>query len=159
MLDQYNYSGARALVRLQERELRAFLATWKECRARGLVLPVCVDQDYASLDHLRQHLLRASRGYLIWCCKQLKEPEPQLDPPPRESVDLRVEEWVEALLKEWRAHFHDPDEQAFYVPAYPSGWDTPYSIDSMLEHAVMHPIRHRFQLENLLAVQLAAQGG
>ncbi len=26
-----------------------------------------------------------------------------------------------------------------------------YSIDSMLEHAVMHPLRHRFQLEELIA--------
>ena len=33
---------------------------------------------------------------------------------------------------------------------YPSEWQTLYSIDSMLEHAVMHPIRHTFQLEELM---------
>ena len=32
-------------------------------------------------------------------------------------------------------------------------WGSPYSINAMLEHAVMHPIRHRFQLENLLREQ------
>jgi len=36
------------------------------------------------------------------------------------------------------------------TPEYPSQWQTRYCIDSMLEHAVMHPIRHAFQLEELL---------
>jgi uncharacterized damage-inducible protein DinB len=26
-----------------------------------------------------------------------------------------------------------------------------YSVDAMLEHAVMHPVRHRFQIEAWLA--------
>ena len=29
-------------------------------------------------------------------------------------------------------------------------WQTRYCIDSMLEHAVMHAIRHAFQLDELL---------
>jgi hypothetical protein len=33
---------------------------------------------------------------------------------------------------------------------YPSRWGTEYCIDAMLEHAVMHPIRHEFQLRNLM---------
>jgi hypothetical protein len=32
---------------------------------------------------------------------------------------------------------------------------TPYSIDAMLEHAVMHPIRHSYQLEELMAAEYA----
>ncbi len=36
------------------------------------------------------------------------------------------------------------------TPEYPSRWQTRYCIDSMLEHAVMHPIRHAFQLDELL---------
>ena len=31
-----------------------------------------------------------------------------------------------------------------------SRWKVTYCIDGMLEHAVMHPIRHRVQLEALL---------
>ncbi len=151
MSPEYKYGGARALVRLHERELRSFLATWKECQARGLKLPASEDPDYADLESLRHHLLRASRGYLAWCCRQLHEIEPVLPPPPRQAEELALNAWIEELLAEWRKHFHEADEEAFYTPAYPSGWDTPYSIDSMLEHAVMHPIRHRYQLENLMA--------
>ena len=36
------------------------------------------------------------------------------------------------------------------TPEYPSQWKTRYCIDSMLEHAVMHPVRHAFQLDELL---------
>jgi len=42
-------------------------------------------------------------------------------------------------------------EERADLPAYPSRWGTPYSIDAMLEHAVMHPIRHAYQLEKLMA--------
>ena len=42
-----------------------------------------------------------------------------------------------------------PDEK-LETPEYPSRWQTRYCIDSMLEHAVMHPIRHAFQLDELL---------
>ena len=41
------------------------------------------------------------------------------------------------------------DEQ-LETPEYPSRWQTRYCIDSMLEHAVMHPIRHAFQLDELI---------
>jgi len=41
------------------------------------------------------------------------------------------------------------DEQ-LETPEYPSRWQTRYAIDSMLEHAVMHPIRHAFQLDELI---------
>ena len=36
------------------------------------------------------------------------------------------------------------------TPEYPSRWQTRYCIDAMLEHAVMHPIRHAFQLYELI---------
>ena len=42
-----------------------------------------------------------------------------------------------------------PDDK-LESPEYASEWQTRYCIDAMLEHAVMHPIRHRFQLDELL---------
>jgi len=41
-------------------------------------------------------------------------------------------------------------EEKFYQPEYLAPWKTKYCIDSMLEHAVMHPIRHHFQLKELM---------
>jgi hypothetical protein len=41
-------------------------------------------------------------------------------------------------------------EDQLDTPEYPSRWKTLYSIDAMLEHAVMHQVRHSFQLEKLM---------
>ena len=49
----YRYRGARALVLLHERELRAFLATFRRAQAWGVTLPETDDPDYASLAALR----------------------------------------------------------------------------------------------------------
>jgi hypothetical protein len=54
---------------------------------------------------------------------------------------------LEHVLERWRAPLID---DVLETPEYPSRWKPRYCIDSMLEHAVMHPIRHTFQLNELL---------
>ena len=41
-------------------------------------------------------------------------------------------------------------EEQFYSPEYKSTWNVDYCIDAMLEHSIIHPIRHRFQLLELI---------
>ena len=57
------------------------------------------------------------------------------------------------------SYFHIESAHAYYLhllvelfmdKTYTSRWKVEYCIDAMLEHAVMHPIRHEFQLSNLL---------
>ena len=44
-----------------------------------------------------------------------------------------------------------PLEDAELAPAtYKSRWGEDYNIEQMLEHAIVHPMRHRIQLERLL---------
>jgi hypothetical protein len=57
---------------------------------------------------------------------------------------------MEHVLERWRAPLSEVSDGRLETPEYPSRWGTRYSIDSMLEHAVMHPIRHAFQLDGLL---------
>ena len=43
-------------------------------------------------------------------------------------------------------------EDTELAPAtYKSRWGEDYNIEQMLEHAVVHPMRHRIQLERLMA--------
>ena len=44
------YRGARALVRLQEREMRRFSRAWRRIRGAGIEPPATDDPDYASFD-------------------------------------------------------------------------------------------------------------
>ena len=75
----YRYGGARALVRLHERHLWEFWATWCEARNAGLQLPETEDSNYASLEVLLHHVLGSARGYLQWICTQLELPDPGID--------------------------------------------------------------------------------
>ncbi len=155
-LRHYRFRGARALVILHERELRLFLPVWRRALAAGVALPATDDPDYASLHTLLHHVLRAGRGYLTWMCEKLGLPDPGLEPaPPPEQVEAEAERYLELLLERWRSPLQGVAPERF-AEQYTTRWGDTLSIDGMLEHAVMHPVRHRFQLEELLEAGAAS---
>jgi uncharacterized damage-inducible protein DinB len=115
-------------------------------------LPAGDDPNYASLEALLRHVLRAARGYMVWICEMLELPDPQIRSTPQAGeIEAEAESYLEHLLEQWRRPLAEVPEERFYSPEYPSRWKVDYCIDAMLEHAVMHPIRHQFQLMELLA--------
>jgi uncharacterized damage-inducible protein DinB len=151
-LSDYVYRGARAMVLMHEQYQREFLAVWRQAKAAGITLPKTEDPDYQSLEHLLVHLLRSSRGYLTWICEKLELPDPGIDLPPSvEQVERDAAAYLEHVLACWRKPLAPIDEARMSFPSYKSRWDMDYSIDSMLEHALVHPLRHTFQLRELLA--------
>jgi hypothetical protein len=128
-LGNYTSRGARALVLLHEQHLRQCLEVWKQAKAANLSLPVTDEEKYQSLENLLSHSLSSARKYMIRMCN-----------------------YLEHLLERWRLPLADvPDEKLepeVYIPG-----KTPYWIDVMLEHAVMHPIRHEFRLKELMQRQ------
>lgn len=153
-LSHYKHGGARASVLLHERHMRTCLAAWKGAKAANIPLPQTSDKSYESLETLLAHILRASRGYMVWMCKQLNLPDPGIKPAPEsDTVEADADAYLEHLLERWRLPLADVPEEKFGPDTYVSNWGTPYCIDAMLEHAVMHPIKHEFQLKNLLEAQ------
>ena len=143
--------AVRALVLLHETHMRQFVETWRRARAASLVLPVTSDPSYASLDTLAHHVFGAARHYMMWICEQLRLPAPDISPEP-EPTDVAgaADRYLDQLLDGWRTSLRSVRDDQLESPEYPSEWQTRYSIDAMLEHAVMHPIRHTFQLEELM---------
>ena len=68
-------------------------------------------------------------------------------------IEDQVEAHLAHVMERWRGPLARVAEERFHRPSYPSRWKVDYCIDAMLEHAVMHPIRHEFQLERLLAAR------
>ena len=101
------------MVLLHEEHLRRFVQTWRRALAVPVTLPASADPNYASVEVLGRHVLRAAGGYLVWTCDVLKLPDPGVRPAPDAADIVR-------------------------------------DADSYLEHAVMHPIRHAFQLDELI---------
>lgn len=147
----YKCRGARAAVILHEEQLQSFIEVWRRAKSAGASLPVVDDPDYASYGALLNHVFRWARTYMMWVCEQLNLPQPNIDPVPIVfEAEVDVESYASHLLEEWRSPLQHVPGKRFYDQAYTSPWGVPYCIDAMLEHAVMHPIKHRLQLEELL---------
>jgi hypothetical protein len=152
--EDYKYKGAKALVALHEIHIRDFYKTWQQAKLVGVTLPKTDDPYYKSFDTLLYHVLRSARGYMVWMCKQLNLPDPQIDEAPLpEIVVENSEKYLNYLLEKWDTPLRNVPPEQFEDKVYKSNWGVEYCIDAMLEHAVMHPIRHEFQLKNLIAEQ------
>jgi hypothetical protein len=145
-------------VLLHDDHLREFLVVWKQAHAASVRLPKTDDPAYASLDTLLRHVLGASRGYMTWMCDVLELPDPEIQIAPEPAELARnPDNYLEHLLEKWRLPLQDVGDDRLETPEYPSRWRTRYCIDAMLEHAVMHPIRHAFQLEELMKKRFVNQ--
>ncbi|MFT7462834.1 MAG: hypothetical protein ACI9EF_001176 [Pseudohongiellaceae bacterium] len=152
LLDDHSSRGARALILLHDRELRDCNATWRQARAAKIVLPKDDDPDYASLDHVAYHVLACARGYMVWCCEVLQLPEPAIEACPAvEHIGDEAERYLEHVLAGWRGPLAKVTDEMLNS-SHASRWGVTYCIDAMLEHAVMHPARHRFQLTERLTL-------
>lgn len=150
-IKQYKYSGARSLVLLHEQHLKSCHTAWKEAKQSEIILPKTDDQDYQSMDALLRHILRAARGYMTWMCDKLNLDNPNIEKTPDvNEIAQKADSYLEHLLEKWRLPLSEIPEEKFHSPEYTSRWGVKYCIDAMLEHAVMHPIRHEFQLLNLI---------
>ena len=148
--DRFQSGAIRALVALHEREMRTFFLVWKLADKMELELPPTLDSDCSTTDRMIRHVLNSSCGYLHWVCKKLKLPKPDIYPP-TEIMNFSVEAsgYLESLLNVWSIALVSVTDKDCNLE-FKSSWNVYYCIDGMLEHAVMHPLRHSFQLEKLI---------
>lgn len=157
---EFRSRAVKSLVELHEIEMRRFVETWDRYVASGLGLPEAHnDPDYTSPDHLVTHAVRAARGYLIRVSEWVGRPASELDPTRDPAVIApRLHEHVEETLAAWRRHLaalEDSELTPKHIVQWGGGEES-FSVEQMLEHAVVHPMRHRIQLERILA---AAESG
>lgn len=151
---EYKYRGAEVLVTLHDEQMRRFLDTWRKAKHTGVQLPAVDDPDYSSLESLLGHVLRWARTYICWICEHLDLPDPGIPPLPDGGVtDANVDPYVTRLLDGWKIPLRDVEGRRIFRSEFVAPWGTRHSIEAMLEHAVMHPLRHRFQLEELMGLR------
>lgn len=145
--------AVRALVMLQMEEMRRLLLVWKRAKRVGVKLPVTKDPAYQSIDLLMRHPLRSCRGYLTWLCEVQGRPEPVVpDPPDADRVSASGARYLDLLERAWRKHMAWMTDRALDShKVHTARWGQPMTVEAMFEHAIAHPMRHRFQLEALIA--------
>lgn len=153
MMQDFKSRAVYSLMELQERELLAFMPVWQRFVASGLPMPEAHgDASYASADHLMAHVQGAARSYLLWIWEMLERPIEGL-PLTRDPAVImpRLDAFMAETLDGWRVHLAALEDAQLGPKQYLSRWGEPHTTEQMLEHAVVHPMRHRIQLERLMA--------
>ena len=142
MMDEYERATAELstlLRRLSDEEFE---------RVRDLETQ---DEGCRSIQTILQHVVRAGYGYAGYIREahgtEAKRPEVPL------SKRLETLDQLEAMLAYTVATLEDkwemPDEQITAIKIH-SRWGVVYDLEQLLEHAIVHILRHRRQIERFL---------
>lgn len=149
---EYRSRSVRSLVELHEAELRSFLQVWKRFMDSGRPLPESHgDDSYASKESLVGHVLLAARGYLTrigeWVGRPVTDVDAAKDPV---EVAGRAAQFAEEVLAAYPRHLGSVTQEELEPQTHRTRWGDLMSVEGLLEHAVVHPMRHRIQLERIL---------
>ena len=156
---EFQSRAVRSLVELHEREMRSFLEVWRRFVAADLPMPEAHgDADYENREKLAGHVLMAARGYLIRMTEWVGRPAGDLDgsQDPYEIV-ARATKFLDDVLAAYRRHLAQVTDQEMEPQAHRTRWGQLMSVEMLLEHAVVHPMRHRIQLERMLESRATAK--
>jgi hypothetical protein len=93
----------------------------------------------------------AARGYLTRIGEWVGRPVADLDASqdPYEIVK-RAPAFAEAVLAAYPRHLALVTDQELEPQVHRTRWGDLMSVENLLEHAVVHPMRHRIQIERIL---------
>jgi len=156
---EFRSRAVRSLVELHERELHAFLEVWRRFVAVGVAMPEAHgDESYASPERLGGHVLIAARNYLVrigeWVERPVTDVDAAADPL---AVVQRAPQFAGEILAAYRRHLAAVTDEELEPQTHKTRWGSLMSVEMLLEHAVVHPMRHRIQLERLLEASPAAR--
>ena len=110
------------------------------------------DPDCKSVQTITNHVVRAGYGYATYIRKQFNDPFPER----RETynvadatkagreLDKMMAYTLETLNNKWNLSF---DEVT--INTFKTTWGQTYDAEQLLEHAIVHVLRHRRQIEKL----------
>jgi len=115
--------------------------------------PVTTDPDCVSAQTITNHVVRAGYGYANYIRMHFNDPlvERKED---YELVDtVKAINEIDKMLKYTTETLGDKWDMSFEVimqNVIQSRWGQSYDMDQLLEHAIVHFLRHRRQIERLL---------
>jgi uncharacterized damage-inducible protein DinB len=156
---EFQSRAVRSLVELHEKEMRSFLEVWKRFVAANLPMPDAHgDPDYENREKLAGHVLMAARGYLrrigIWLDRA---PSGLDDSEDANEIAARAPQFLDNVLAAYRRHLAGVTHEEMEAYIHHTRGGQLMNVELLLEHAVVHPMRHRIQLERMLEGKATAK--
>ena len=154
MRESYREGAIGALLDEYERavwELRGFVEQIAEDDALKVVDPETEDEDCRSVQTIMSHVVNAGYGYADLLRRQFDIPStrpPRALLPPRDylaQLDAVLAYTNETLEGRWRMTYEEISGAVIK-----SGWGVTYDVEQLLEHAIVHVLRHRRQIEKFM---------
>lgn len=154
MRESYREGAVGALMDEYERavwELRRLVEPLAEEVVVRVVDPRTEDEDCRSVQTIMSHVVNAGYGYADLLRKVFGMPSTR---PPKallshgelsERLDAVLAYTVETLEGRWRMTHEEMSGAVINA-----GWGVRYDVEQLLEHAVVHVLRHRRQIEKFI---------
>ena len=154
MRESYREGAVGALMDEYERavwELRQLVGRIAEEDALRVVDPATEDEACRSVQTIMSHVVNAGYGYADLLRKLFSIPSTR---PPKallshgeypEQLDAVLAYTAETLEGRWRM-----TDEEISGAIINSGWGVRYDIEQLLEHAIVHVLRHRRQIEKFM---------
>lgn len=152
--ESYREGAVGALMDEYERaawELRRLVERMAEADVVRVVDSRTKDEDCRSVQTIMSHVVHAGYGYADYLRALFSIPSTR---PPRgllshgellEQLDAALAYMAETLEGRWRM-----TDEEISGAVINSGWGVRYDVEQLLEHAVVHVLRHRRQIEKFM---------
>lgn len=143
LMDEYG----RAL-----RELQQLLGSLSEEDYLRICNPGSPDPDCLSVQTIMRHTISAGFGYATYIGKEIGviRQRPEIPLLSKDEAIKRLDDMFEYSLQTFEGKWGMTEDEMGSV-VFKTGWSE-YDIESMLEHAIVHILRHRRQIEKLLSL-------
>jgi len=114
------------------------------------------DPDCKSIQTILNHVIGAGYGYANDIRNQFGDPlterkknyEPNTPEEACREIDIMLKYNIETLQNKWNMTDDDVMKNIMKVR-----WGPTYDLEQLLEHAIVHVLRHRRQIEKFLSIQ------
>jgi len=156
-LSDYRNGAIGSLVDEYEKALEEFKSVLRgisESQYKKIVDTETENEDCRSIATMTTHVVRAGYLYAKYIrgamkLEDIKIPDTDVD---YLDIDVALDSMFEETLRVFDGRWDDMDRDLGdkYID---SSWGMRYNIDQMLEHAIVHLLRHRRQTEKFILIQ------
>jgi uncharacterized damage-inducible protein DinB len=150
---KYRPGGLGTMMDLYENETFDFIAYIRLISEKDFLMERPNEsEDLRSIQMIMRHIVGSAYGYTNRIREALGKPIMVL--PPRglvsrddaiKSLEGAIRYTEEALMDNWTMSDDDIDKTSMM-----SSWGVPYSLEQMLEHAIVHIMRHKRQIKRII---------